>query len=127
MIEHLGRSMQLDRQIHPPQRHVLHDQCVDARSDQLAGLRLGVSQLGVGQKRIERRMYAHAVTVGILDDAGDFAGRISGGLTGPESGAADVDSIGTIIDRSDGRNVIFGGGEQFDRFHWAQNISDKIT
>ncbi len=119
--------MQLDRQIHPPQRHVLHDQCVDARSDQFSGLRLSVSQLGVGQKRIERRMHPHAETVGVLDDTSDLFGRIAGSLPGTETSAADVDSIGTVIDRSDGRNVIFGGGEQFDRFHWAQNISDKIT
>ena len=107
----LRRSVQLDRQIHPPQRHVLHDQGVHPGGDQLPGLPLGFGQLAVIEQRIERSMHPYTVLMGILYRSGDLLRRIARRVARTEAGASDIEGVGAVIDRSDGRLQIFGGSE----------------
>ena len=107
----LRRSVQLDRQIHPPQRHVLHDQGVHPSGDQLPGLPLGFGQLAVIEQRIERSMHPYTVLMGILYRPGDLLGRIARRVARTEAGASDIEGVGAVIDRSDGRLQIFGGSK----------------
>ncbi len=114
---HLRRGVQLDRQIHPPQSHVLHDQRVDPGVDQLAGLPLGILQLAVPQQRVERGMHPHAEAMGILRHARDLPGVVSGSLPRTEPRAADIDGIGAAIYGRHGGSIIFGRSQQLDGFH----------
>ena len=110
-IAHLRRSMQLDRQVHAPQRHVLHDQRIDPGRDQFAGLPPGGLQLVVVDQRVERGMHPHSVTMGIFHHTGDLAGAVARRITGSELRPADIHGIGTVVHGGDGRLKIFGGSE----------------
>ena len=101
--------MEFDGQRHPPQGHVLHDQRIDTRGDQLAGLPFGLLQFVVPQQRVERGVDPYAEAVGVLRDAGDLLRRIARGLPGPELRTADIDGVGTVIHGGHGRGIIFGG------------------
>ena len=103
--------MQFDGQRHPPQGHVLHDQRVDARGDQLAGLPFGLLQFVVPYQRIERGMDPYAVAVGVFSDAGDLLRRVARGLPGPELRSADIDGVGAVVHGGHGGGIIFGGGQ----------------
>lgn len=103
--------MQLDRQVHAPQRHVLHDQRIDPGRDQFAGLPLGGLQLVVVDQRVERGMHPHSVAVGIFHHTGDLAGAVARRITSPELSPADIHGIGTVVHGGDGRLQIFGGSE----------------
>ena len=115
-VRHLRRGMQLDRKIHPPQGHVLHDERIDPRGDQLARLPFGLLQLVVPEERVERGVHPHAVTVGVSDRTGDLFRRIARGLPSPELRAAHVNGVGPVIHGGHGRKVIPGRCEQLDGF-----------
>lgn len=68
-VAHLRRGVQLRTEVHPQVSHVLHDQGIDARGEQLAGLPLGLLQFVVEQKRVEGRMHPHAEAVSVLRHA----------------------------------------------------------
>ena len=122
-VRDLRRGVQFDRKVHPPQGHVLHDQRVDARGDQLAGLTLGIGQFVVPQQRVERGMDPHAVAVGILHRTGDLLRGVPGRLTRPEARPADVDGIGAVVHGRNDRVVILGRGQQLDAP--AFSVSDQ--
>ena len=110
----LCRGVQFDRKVHLPQGHVLHDQRIDPRGDQLPGLTFGLPEFIVPQQRVERGMDPHAVAVGILHGPGDLFGRISRSLTRPEPRAAHVDGIGAVIHGSHRRGKIPRRSKQLD-------------
>ena len=116
-VAHLRRGVQFDGQRHPPQGHVLHDQRIDARGDQLPGLPFGLLQLVVPHQRVERGMDPYAIAAGVLHDAGDLLRGVARGLPGPELRTADIDGVGAVIHGGHGRGVIFGGSQEFDGFH----------
>ena len=113
-VAHLRRGVQLDGKVHAPQGHVLHDQRIDPRGDQLPGLTFGLPEFIVPQQRVERGMDPHAVAVGILHGPGDLFGRISRSLTRPEPRAAHVDGIGAVIHGSHRRGKIPRRSKQLD-------------
>ena len=108
--------MELDREVHPPQGHVLHDQGVDPGVDQFAGRAFGLAELVVPEQRVERGVDAHPEAVGILDHAGDLRGGVPGSLTGSETGPSDIDGIGPGLDGRHGRCVIPGRSQEFNGF-----------
>ena len=103
--------MQLDRKIHPPQSHVLHDERIDPGRDQLAGLPLGGLQFVIVNQGIERGMHPHAVTVGILRDTGDLLRTVARRMARSELRTADIDGVGAVIHGGHGRLQISGGSE----------------
>jgi len=56
-------------------------------------------------------MHPHAVTVGILRDAGDLLRAVARRMARPELRTADIDGAGAAIHGSDGRLQISGGSE----------------
>ena len=116
-VADLRRGVQFHRKVHLPQGHVLHDQRIDPRRDQFAGLPFGSFQLAVPQQRVERRMNPHAETVGILRNPGDLLYGVSRGLPRTEFRTADIDGIGAVVHGGHCRSKVFGGRQQFDGFH----------
>lgn len=114
--------MQLRSEVHPQVSHVLHDQGIDARGEQLAGLSLGLLQFVVEQQRVEGRMHPYAEAVSVLRHAGDLLRAVAGGLPRPELRAPDVEGVGAAIHGGDGRSIVFGRSEQFDGRHGDQPI-----
>ena len=71
----------------------------------------GGLQFVVVNQGIERGMHPHAVTVGILRDAGDLLRAVARRMARPELRTADIDGVGAVIHGSDGRLQISGGSE----------------
>ena len=107
-VRNLRRGVQLHRKVHPPQSHVLHDQRIDARVDQAAGLPFGGLQFIVPHERVKRGVDPHSEAVGILHDPGDLLRGVPRGLPRAEPRAADIDRIGAVVHGGRGRSVIFG-------------------
>ena len=72
------------RQRHAPQRHVLHDERVDTRRDEFAGLPFGGREFVVVKQRIERGVHPHAVEMCILRRTADVVDRIGGRMARTE-------------------------------------------
>ena len=56
-------------------------------------------------------MHPYTVLMGILYRPGNLLRRIARRVARTEAGASDIEGVGAVIDRSDGRLQIFGGSE----------------
>ena len=126
-VAHLRRGVQLDGKVHAPQGHVLHDQGIDPRGNQLPGLTFSLLEFVVPQQGVERGVDAHAIAVCILHGPGDLFGRIAGSLPRPEPRAAHVDGVGTIVHGRHRRGEIPRRSKQLDLsrrylLHWKTKI-----
>ena len=117
--------MQLGTEPHAAVGHVLHDERIDSRCDDLLRLHAGLFDLIVEKQRIERGIYAHAVLVGILHGTGHVVERVRGGIPRPEFRGADIYGVGTAVDGVDGRSIVTGRSQQFDSLHVVE-FSTKI-
>ena len=110
----LGAGVQLNgRQVEFEQAHVLDDEGVYARVVQLAHELAGGLQLVVAQDGVERDENAAVEAVRVLDQPGNVLHGVVGAAARPETGAADVDGIGPVVDGFDADVGGAGGGEQF--------------
>ena len=122
----LCRGVQFDRKVHLPQGHVLHDQRIDARGDQLPGLPFGLLQLVLKDDGIQRGIESRPVTVGIFGGTGNILDAVCGCTARPEAGAAHIDGIRSVVYGRHGRLQILCRSQQFDTSHHNSFYAAKI-
>ena len=122
----LRRGVQFDGQRHTPQGHILHDERVDTRRNQLAGLPFGGGEFVVVKQRIERGVHPHAVEVCILYRPADVVDGVRGRMARTEPRTADIDRIGAGIDGRNRRSVVPRRGQQFESFQFHKAASHRL-
>jgi CHASE1-domain containing sensor protein len=111
----LRAGVQLDRrQLELQQAHVLHDQRVGAGLVELPGQLARALELIVAQDRVDGDEDARAEAVRVARQTLDVGHRVAGLVARTEIRPADVDGIGTVVDRLDADVGVTGGSEQFE-------------
>ena len=96
------------RHVVAEERHILHDEGVDADAVKLTGEGHGVVDLVVVEDGVERDEHSDVEAVGIVDDGGDVGDAVAGGGACAESRRAYVDGVGAVVDGRDGGGGVFG-------------------
>jgi hypothetical protein len=111
----LGAGMQLNGgQIQFQQAHVLHDQDIGAGVVDIPCQLARRLELVIAQDGVERDEDAAVETVGLPTQALDVAQVVAGTGAGAKGGSADVNGIGTVMDRGDANVGIARGGQQLN-------------
>ena len=101
------------RQVELQQAHVLDDERVGAGLVQLPGELARRLQLVVAQDGVEGDEDACVKAVRVARQPLDVGQRVAGAGTGAETGAANVDGVGAVVDGFDADVRIARGAEQF--------------
>ena len=105
---HLGRGVHLTPQPHTAVGHILHNEGIDPRLQELAGLGFGLPKLLLPDQGVHRGIDPHAVAMGIGHRTANLLDGVRHPLACAEACSADVEGIRPVIDRTHRSRIILG-------------------
>ena len=102
-VVHLSAGMQgYGRQLHLEQRHILHDESIDACVVQIPYQATCIIELVITKYGVERHIDAHSERAGILAQACNIVDTVARSYPRAKTRRTYIDSVSTMVD---GRNA----------------------